>query len=119
MKTNPVYEVSKDKACAYCTSSYTQNQVRRFIGSDDRWLHLCNSCVIKLRRRADNRILCAFCGRRCEFATWELETTRGMGDRSFSDGTHVPEHWLLCEKHFSEMYEEAKERVTQSQLEDF
>ena len=26
--------------------------------------------------------------------------------------------WLLCEKHFSEMYKETEERVTQRQLDD-
>ena len=119
MKTNPLAEVMKDQACAYCRASSIQNQVYRFIGSDDRHLNLCNSCVIELRRIADGPILCAFCGRRAKYATWKLETTQGVGLMTYPGGDRVPEFWLLCEKHFSHLYRGAQERISQKQLDDF
>lgn len=119
MKTNPLAEVSKDRTCAHCGSGSIQNQVFRFIGTDDRRLNLCNSCVIELRRMSDSPTLCAFCGRRAKYATWKLETTRGLGTLTFDDGNNLPEHWLFCEVHFSELYQEVQERVVQRQLSDY
>lgn len=119
MKTNPLSEVLADRACANCRSGTVQNQARRFIGTDDRLLQLCNSCVIELRRRANSHRLCAFCGRHAKYASWELETTKGLGVLTFSDGNYVPEYWLLCEKHFDYMYKATQMRITQKQLTDY
>lgn len=119
MKTNPIAEVMKHRTCAHCGSSRVQNQVYRFIGRDDKFIGLCNSCVIELRRRAASPTLCAFCGLHAKYATWELEKLRAMGDMSFSEGVNLPEFWLLCEKHFSYMYKAAEMRVVQMQLDDF
>lgn len=119
MKTNPLAEVMKDRACANCGSGSVQNQVFRFIGTDDRHFQLCNACVIELRRRAESPILCAFCGSHAKYATWELETIRAIGDMTFSEGAHLPEFWLLCEKHFSYMYKATKMRISQLQIDDY
>lgn len=119
MKTNPLSEVLADRACASCQSGTVQNQVRRFIGTDNRGVQLCNSCLIELRRRANSRRLCAFCGRHAKYATWELEKTKGLGVLTFSEGSYIPEYWLLCEKHFDYMHQATKMRVLQKQLTDY
>lgn len=119
MKTNPIAEVMKDRLCAHCGSTSVQNQVYRFIGSDDRYISLCNICVIELRRMADDSVLCAYCGMHAKYATWELEKIRSVGDMSFSTGINQPEYWLLCEKHFAHMHKATKMRISQLQLDDF
>ena len=119
MKTNPLVEVSKDRACANCASGSVQNQVFRFIDTDDRYIQLCNNCVIELRRRAENRRLCAFCGSLAKYATWNLETTKSLGTLTFDEGNRIPEFWLLCEKHFTYLYVASKMRVKQRQLSEY
>ena len=119
MKTNFLFEILADRTCANCRSGSVQNQARRFIGTDKRSLQLCNSCVIELRRRANGHRLCAFCGRHAKYATWELETTKGLGVLTYSDGNYIPEHWLLCERHFDYMYQATQMRISQKQLTDY
>lgn len=119
MKTNPLAEVFKDRACANCGSGSVQNQVYRFIGTDDRNIQLCNSCLIELRRRAGGQRLCAFCGSLAKYATWELETTKSLGTMTFDDGNNIHEFWLLCDKHFTYLYRASKMRVKQRQLTDY
>lgn len=119
MKTNRIWEVMKNRACAYCGSGSTQNGVLRFIGSDSRRIRLCNSCVITLRRKSSGEQLCGLCDRHAKYATWELETVKSFGDLSFSEGNYLPEFWLLCEKHFSYLYRASQMRVKQRQLRDY
>jgi len=119
MKTNPLSEVVKDRACANCGSGSIQNQVFRFIGSDNRRINLCNKCVIELRRRAETRRLCAFCGSLAKYATWQLKTTKALGTMTFDDGNNIPEFWLLCEKHFTYLFKASMMSVKQKQLTDY
>lgn len=119
MKVNPVAEVMKDRGCAKCANTSVQNQVYRFIGSDNRRISLCNACVVELRRRASARGMCAFCGAVAKYATWKLDTFRSMGTLTFDEGVRVPEFWLLCEVHFSYLHTAASMRREQTQLKDY